>query len=116
MADIYMLATFLPQGIKTGDEFEFKYRIPLKITPLQKEMIVADFPGRQALIEEALKRLKALDPDLIDRHKEGYRFAVLKPEATPQYQGVEEYLNRVARGQLDVLQLDLTDFVVLKIQ
>ncbi len=113
--DTYLLAAFVDIGHKEGDMVTPRWTMPVKITVLQREIVKADQEKYQKLLQEALARLIERDRELVKWHREhACQFAVVDPY-DDQVPEVVAHIERIARGELEILTLDLTDFKLVSL-
>ena len=113
METTYLLGVFLPKDIKDGDEVSFKHYIPVKITELQKAMLIASPEKRRLFAERASESLKDEDPELMGSYADSHNFVIIDPNERLGKE-LEPYIVALQKSEPPDLVVDLSQEEILR--
>jgi hypothetical protein len=116
MRTTYLVGVFVPKGHRDGEQVLFEHYIPVKVTVLQKEMLVSSPPDRSPFVAQAREVLRSVAPDLVDRYRKSHNFLIVDPNEKFG-QGLRNFVKQLEQGEyISDIELDLTDTRVLSKQ
>lgn len=113
MNTTYLIGMFIPKGIKRGDRYNPEPKIPIRVTELQKQMLVDTPSKRRDFVDQALEGLRDIDPALVKEYEKGHDFNIVDPQTTLG-KNLQPYILLLQQQPKQELEVDLTEVEVLK--
>jgi len=107
----YLIGLYVPKKCKEGQKISIDPFVSIKVTALQKEILVASPTRRYTFVEEVRRRLKEEYPEMVGHWAGTHNLNVLDPHKGA-HQYFIGYIEQLQNGATSEVMLDLTDYEV----